>query len=105
MSTKEKKVNKIEPLADRVLIKEFAEDDSETRTKSGIIIPASASGDKGAKKGEVIAVGPGKYEDGKLIPVSVKPGETVLFSWGDKVKIDGEEYYILRETEIIAIIK
>ena len=97
--------NRISPLADRVLIKEINETQAETKTKSGIIIPVNANEDKGAKKGEVVAVGPGHHDHGKLMPVSVKPGDMVLFSWGDKIKIDNEEYYIIRENEIIAVIK
>ncbi|MDO8575095.1 MAG: co-chaperone GroES [bacterium] len=100
-----KTASAIVPLADRVLIREFNKESEETKTKSGIIIPVTVNSDKGAKRGEVVAVGVGRYEDGKLIPMSVKKGDTVLFSWGDKVKIDGDDFYILRETEIIAIIK
>ncbi len=101
---KSKKTNII-PIADRVLIKEISELQSETKTKSGIIIPVTVGEDKGAKKGEVVAVGPGRYEEGKLIPIAVKVGDEVLFSWGDKIKIDGEEFYIIRENEIIAVVK
>ncbi|MDE2188423.1 MAG: co-chaperone GroES, partial [Patescibacteria group bacterium] len=50
-------------------------------------------------------VGPGRIEDGKLVKLSVKEGDLVLFQWGDKVKVDEEEYYIVREAEILAIIK
>ncbi|MSR71259.1 MAG: co-chaperone GroES [Candidatus Taylorbacteria bacterium] len=101
------KTNKqfIKPLGDRVLIKEINETQEEKMTKSGIIIPVSGNEDKGAKRGEVIAVGPGRYEEGKIIPVSVKAGDTVLFSWGDKLTIDGEEFYVVRENEVMAIIK
>lgn len=95
---------KITPLGDRVLIKEESTKNEETTTKHGIIIPVTVSDDKGSKKGEVVAVGDGKYEDGKLVPVTVKKGDTVLFQWGDKVKIDGTEYYIVRESEILAVI-
>lgn len=94
---------KIKPLADRIVIKE-SKDDKEKKTASGIIIPMSVEEDKGGKMGKVIEVGEGRYEDGKLIPVSVKIGDEVIFQWGDKVKIDGEEYYIVKETEILAII-
>ena len=95
----------IQPLADRVLIKEIRED-KETMTKSGIIIPVSSGGDdKGGKRGEVIAVGEGRREDGKLVPISLKAGDHVLFQWGDKIKSGDEEYYIVREAEILAIVK
>ena len=58
-------------------------------------------------KGEVVAVGPGKYEDGKRVPLSVKVGDTVLFSrYGyDEVKIEGQEYYIISESNILGIVK
>lgn len=95
---------KIKPLKDRVLIKEDI-NSKEKKTLSGIIIPITVDEDKGGKKGEIIAIGEGHYEDGKLIPMSVKIGDNVLFQWGDKIQIDGEEYYIVRENELLAIIK
>ncbi len=95
---------KLEPLQDRVLIKEDI-DTKEHKTSSGIIIPVGSNEDKSNKKGEVVAVGPGRMEEGKLIPVSLKVGSTVIFQWGDKVKIGEEEYYLVREGEILAVIK
>ncbi len=95
---------KIRLLQDRVLIKEDLES-KEKKTSSGIIIPVTVSEDKNGKRGEVVAVGPGRLEEGKIIPLSVKVGDSVLFQWGDKVKIGDEEYYIVREPEILAIIK
>lgn len=105
--TKDKKMDitkKIKPLQDRVLIKEDTES-KEKKTASGIIIPVTVNEDKGGKRGEVVAIGTGHHEDGKLIPISVKVGDEVLFQWGDKIKIDDEEYYIVKESEILAIIK
>ncbi|MEK9177511.1 MAG: co-chaperone GroES [Patescibacteria group bacterium] len=105
--SKEKKVNKIklQPLQDRVLIKEDT-DSSERKTGAGIIIPITSNEDKGSKKGEVIAVGPGRIDDdGCPIPVNVKVGDIVLFQWGDKVKVGEEEYYLVKESEILAVIK
>ncbi len=93
----------IKPLADRVLIKEI--DDRQTVTASGIIIPETVDGDKGNKKGTVVAVGEGRYDDGEIVSVKVKVGEKVMFQWGDKLKLNGEEYYIVRESEIMAVIK
>ncbi len=61
--------------------------------------------DKGSKRGEVVAVGPGRVEDGELVAPSVKEGDTVLFQWGDKVRIGEDDYYLVRESEILAIIK
>jgi chaperonin GroES len=104
---KEQKNNiarKIKPLADRVLIKEDIES-KEKKTSSGIIIPLTVNEDKGSKRGEVVAVGPGRVEDGELIKPSVAAGDTVLFQWGDKVRIGEEDYYLVRESEILAIIK
>ncbi|MFA6552632.1 MAG: co-chaperone GroES [Candidatus Paceibacterota bacterium] len=92
----------IQPLGDKVLIKEKKA--GEERTKSGIIIPDTVSKDKGSKTGEVMAVGEGRYEDGKIIPVRVKVGDEVLFQWGDSVEIGGEEYQIVGEGSIIGII-
>ena len=97
-------LKKIKPLHDRVLIKEDTES-KEKKTSSGIIIPITVNEDKGSKKGEVVAVGEGKIEDGELIAPSVKVGDRVLFQWGDKIKIGEDEYYIVRESEILAIIK
>ena len=96
---------KIKPLGDRVLIKELSLEDAGRMTESGIIIPDTAEKDRDSKKGKVVAVGAGKYEDGKIVPMSVSVGDTVLFGWGDKVKLDGEEYYLVRESEITATLK
>jgi len=95
---------KIRPLYDRVLIKESLES-SEKKTSSGIIIPITVNEDKGSKSGEVVAVGPGRIEEGKHIAISVSVGDKVLFQWGDKIKVDGDDYYMVRESEILAIIK
>ena len=95
---------KIRPLGDRVLIKEN-KDNLEKKTASGIIIPITVNEDKGSKQGEIIAIGEGHFEEGKLIPISVKVGEKVLFQWGDKIIIEGEEYYLVKENELLAIIK
>ena len=95
---------KVQPLGDRVVIRELSEEEKERTTASGIIIPVTVNDDKGSKRGTVVAVGPGHIDDGKRIPLEVKPGDSVLFSWGEKIKVDGEEYTIVRESEIIAII-
>ncbi|HCR52664.1 TPA: co-chaperone GroES [Candidatus Kaiserbacteria bacterium] len=93
------------PLGDRVVVAP-ADKEGEKKLASGIIIPETVDKEKPAK-GEVIAVGPGKYEDGKRIPLQVKVGDTVLFSkYGyDEVKIEGQEYYILSESSILGIVK
>lgn len=100
---------KIAPLADRILIKPFTEQDlrSETSKKSlNFILPDSMTKEKSVQ-GRVLAVGPGKYVDGKLVPVGVHVGEVVIFSkYGyDEVEQDGEELYLLREDQILAVIK
>jgi chaperonin GroES len=94
---------KIKPLQDRVLIKED-DDSKEKKTNSGIIIPITVNEDKGSKKGQVVAVGVGHYQDGKLVPIQVEVGEQVLFQWGDKIKVEDKEYYIVKESEILAVI-
>jgi len=97
---------KIIPLGDRVLVRPGLSEDAK-KTKSGIIIPETADKEH-PDQGEVIAVGEGKKdEDGKLVPMTVKVGDRVLFSkYGpDEIKVDGEEYYILHEDSILAVIK
>ncbi|MEX0934978.1 MAG: co-chaperone GroES [Candidatus Paceibacterota bacterium] len=104
---KKGKVN-IQPLGSRVLLKELSEEETETTTAAGIIIPETVSKEaKGAKKAKVVAVGPGEWnEDGeKRIPLSVKKGDMVLFSWGEELEVDGEEYHIVNESNILAIVE
>jgi len=90
----------IKPLADRVVVKPL---EREETTKGGIVIPDTAK--ERPQEGEVVAVGPGKYEDGKRVPMEVKVGDRVLFAkyGGTEIKIDGEEYLVLRESDILAI--
>ncbi len=102
--SKESKINLV-PLGDRVLVKPQEVEDE--KSPGGIIIPDTAQKEK-PERGRVIAVGPGKRgDDNELIPVSVKVGDTVIFSkYGyDEVKIDDEEYYIVSESNILGIIK
>ena len=94
---------KFRPLHDRVLIKVL---DSEEKTSGGIIIPDTAK--EKPQEGEIVAVGPGAINDvGKLTPMDVKVGDIVLFGkWsGTEVKIDGKEYSIMKETDIMGISK
>ena len=95
---------KLVPLGSRVILKPIT--DELNKTSSGIIIPETVEKEK-SERGRVVAVGEGKYEDGKLLPVRVKVGDIVLFSkYGyDEVKMNGEEYFILNEDNILAIIK
>ena len=94
---------KFRPLHDRVLIRVL---DSEEKTSGGIIIPDTAK--EKPQEGEVVAVGPGaKSEEGKISPMDVKVGDIVLFGkWsGTEVKIDGTEYSIMKESDIMGISK
>ncbi len=89
----------ITPLHDRVLMRRLEEKET---VKGGIIIPDTAK--EKPQEGEVVAVGGGRREKGNLIPLDVKPGDRVLFSkyGGNDIKIDDQEYLILREDEILA---
>ncbi|MFA6270085.1 MAG: co-chaperone GroES [Candidatus Paceibacterota bacterium] len=95
----------MKPLGDRVVIKPFSQDEMKT-TASGIIIPDTVSQEK-PEQGEVIAVGEGKWDKGSRVPMSIKVGDKVVFSrYGyEEVKLDGVEYYILKEENVLAIIK
>jgi chaperonin GroES len=94
---------KIRPLNDRVLVFRI---DEEEKTSGGIIIPDTAK--EKPQEGKVVAVGPGKVnEDGKRIPLEVKKDDHVLFSkyGGTDIKIDGVEHLIMREDDILGIVK
>ena len=99
--------NKIIPLADRVLIRPLTEKEMEKKTNFGIIIPETIDEEKTRDQGIVVAVGAGKYDDGKLNKMTVKEGDRVLFSKYsfDEVKINDEEFFILKEENILAVIK
>ena len=95
---------KVKPLADYVLIEPIKE---EEKTKAGILLPETAEKEK-PEKGKVVAVGPGRRDEkGNLIPMSVKPGQTILFKkYGpDEIKVEGKEYLICKEEDILAIIE
>ncbi|MBI1910599.1 MAG: co-chaperone GroES [Deltaproteobacteria bacterium] len=94
---------KIKPLHDRVIVKRIEE---EERTKGGIIIPDSAK--ETPAEGKVIAVGPGKKDDsGKLAALDVKVNDRIIFSKyaGTEIKIEGEEFLIMREEDILGIVE
>ena len=93
----------LKPLGDRVILKE--EEAKAAKTASGIYIPESVDADKSTKRGVVVAVGEGKHENGKLIKITLKVGDTVLYSWGDKIEVNGEKYVVVRESEISAVIR
>ena len=93
---------KIKPLEDRVVIKPAPPDE---KVQGGIIIPDTAK--EKPQKGEVVAIGPGKVSDaGEKIPMTVKVGDTILYGKysGTEVTIDTEEYLIVRESDILAVI-
>ena len=93
---------KFRPLHDRVLVRRV---EAEEKTAGGIIIPDTAK--EKPSQGEVIAVGPGgRDESGKLIPIDVKAGDIILFGkWsGTEVKIDGVEYLIMKESDIMGVL-
>jgi chaperonin GroES len=92
----------IRPLHDKVLAKRV---DIPNKTKGGIIIPETAA--EKPQEGEVVAVGTGRIlEDGKVVPLEVKKGDKILFSkyGGNEISIDGQEYLILDENDILAIV-
>ncbi|MDD5251797.1 MAG: co-chaperone GroES [Patescibacteria group bacterium] len=94
----------LKPLSDHVVVKPQAKTET---TKSGIVIPDTVDKER-PERGEVLAVGPGKIlENGNRSPMSVKPGDKILFKkYGpDEVKIDGVEYLVLDESDIIALIE
>lgn len=92
----------LQPLSDHIIIKHVEE-----ATKGGIILPASSEKEK-PESGEVVAVGPGKILDnGQRAPMSVKLGDKIVFKKysADEIKIDKEEYLVISESDVIAIIK
>lgn len=93
---------KLVPLADRVVLKQH---EAEETTKSGIILTSSAQ--EKPQEAEVIAVGPGGLVDGKEVKMQVKEGDTVIYSKyaGTEVKLEGEEYIIVKQSDILAILE
>ena len=94
---------KLRPLADRVIVKRL---ENETKTASGIYIPDNAA--EKPDQGEVLAVCPGRTsEEGKLVPLTVKVGDRVLFGryGGQPVKVDGEELLVMKEEDLFAIVE
>ena len=94
---------KIRPLHDRIIVERLEE---ETKTAAGIIIPDSAK--EKPQQGNVIAVGKGKTtEDGKIMPLDVKVGDKVLFGKyaGTDIKLDGKEYLMMREDDVLGVVE
>ena len=92
----------LEPLDDRVVVKPGQEEET---TVSGIVIPDTAK--EKPQEGQVVAVGPGRFEEGNRVPMDVKVGDTVLYSkyGGTEVKVQGEEHLVLSARDILAIVK
>jgi chaperonin GroES len=101
MAAKTAAGSKVAPLADRVVIKALEETET---MRGGLYIPDTAK--EKPQQGEIIAVGPGRYEDSKLVPMSVKVGDKVLYGKysGTEVTIEGENYLILRESDVLAVV-
>lgn len=97
---------KIKPLGDRVLVRPTPIGETEKKSDFGIIIPDTVEKER-PEQGEILAVGEGKYEAGKLIPIKVKVGDRVIFSKYafEEVKMGEENVYILKEENILAVIK
>jgi len=94
---------RVRPLHDRVIVKRV--EDREQRSTGGIIIPDTAK--EKPQEGLVVAVGPGRREDGKVLAPDVKKGDRVLFGkyTGNEIKLDGEEHLILREEDILGVVE
>lgn len=101
MAAKTASAQKVAPLADRVVVKALEETE---QMRGGLYIPDTAK--EKPQQGEVIAVGPGRTEDGKRVAMEVKAGDKVLYGKysGTEVTIDGEQLLILRESDILAIV-
>jgi len=101
MAAKTAAANKVAPLADRVVVKALEETE---QMRGGLYIPDTAK--EKPQQGEVIAVGPGRTEDGKRVPMEVKAGDKVLYGKysGTEVTIEGEQLLILRESDILAVV-
>ena len=101
MATKSAVGGKVSPLADRVVIKPLEEAE---QMRGGLYIPDTAK--EKPQQGEVIAVGPGRFEKDKRVPMDVKAGDRVLYGKysGTEVTVDGEQYLILRESDVLAVL-
>lgn len=106
MKKTDTKKTDIQPLGNRVLIRPFTKEEMTKKNSFGIILPDTGSKEK-MEQGTVLAVGPGIFQGGKFVPVAVKKGDTVAFSkYGfDDITVDGEELYLIKEENILAILK
>ncbi|MEX1185661.1 MAG: co-chaperone GroES [Gemmatimonadaceae bacterium] len=101
MATKTATATKVSPLADRVVVRPLEETET---MRGGLFIPDTAK--EKPQQGEILAVGPGRFEEGKRVPMEVKAGDRVLYGKysGSEVTIDGETVLILRESDVLAVI-
>jgi chaperonin GroES len=101
MATKNASSVKVAPLADRVVIKPMEETE---QMRGGLYIPDTAK--EKPQQGEIIAVGPGRFDEGKRVPMEVKVGDKVLYGKysGTEVTVDGEQVLILRESDVLAVV-
>ena len=101
MTTKQAVSVNVGPLADRVVVRSL---EGHEQTRGGLFIPDTAK--EKPQEGEILAVGPGRFDDGKRVPMEVKVGDKVLFGKysGTEVMIDGEALLILRESDVLAIL-
>jgi chaperonin GroES len=101
MATKTSSSVKVAPLADRVVVRALEETES---MRGGLYIPDTAK--EKPQQGEIVAVGPGRFDEGKRVPLDVKVGDKVLYGKysGTEVTLDGEQYLILRESDVLAVI-
>jgi chaperonin GroES len=101
MAAKTSSSVKVAPLADRVVIKALEETES---MRGGLYIPDTAK--EKPQQGEIVAVGPGRFDEGKRVPMDVKVGDKVLYGKysGTEVTLDGDQYLILRESDVLAVI-
>ena len=101
MATKSAASTKVSPLADRVVVKALEETE---QMRGGLYIPDTAK--EKPQHGDIIAVGPGRYDEGKRVPMDLKVGDKVLYGKysGTEVTIDGEQLLILRESDVLAVI-
>lgn len=101
MATAKLSTSKIAPLSDRVVVKSLEETE---QMRGGLYIPDTAK--EKPQQGEIIAVGPGRYEKDKRVPMEIKVGDKVLYGKysGSEVTIDNEQYLILRESDVLAVI-
>jgi chaperonin GroES len=101
MATKSATSVNVGPLADRVVVRSL---EGNEQTRGGLFIPDTAK--EKPQQGEILAVGPGRFEEGKRVPMEVKVGDKVLFGRysGTEVTIDGEALLILRETDVLAVL-